>query len=90
MRADVPLSCTQKKGKITLPISALSGHILSSGCSHLWIPLHKKRMETSVESIHNISGLKLMAQENLSKKPSGLEMALSDVRAVIVWKGLLG
>ena len=31
-----------------------------------------------------------MAQKNLSKKPSGLEMALSDVRAVIISKGLLG
>ena len=88
-RADVPLSCTHQKGKITLPISALPGHILSSGCAHLWTPLHEKRMENSVESSHNISGLKCMAQENLSKKPSGLEMALSDIRAVIISKGLL-
>lgn len=47
-------------------------------------------MENSVESSHNISGLKRTAQENLSKKPSGLEMALSDIRAVIISKGLLG
>lgn len=37
----------------------------------------------SVASTHKINRLKLIAQEHLSKKPCGPEMALSDRRAGI-------